>query len=96
MLLPQQTYFQRTFLITCALFWLCRYTALPAVFPLIAAVSAVLTALSRIVPVSIFPVTSLPEQLLALVFLFCAFLSFRFKSIVILSYFYCGCLAKSL
>lgn len=43
------------FLITCALFWLCRYTALPAVFPLIAAVSAVLTALSRIVAGVHFP-----------------------------------------
>ena len=29
------------FLITCALFWLCRYTALPAVFALIAALSRV-------------------------------------------------------
>ena len=43
------------FLITCALFWLCRYTALPAVFPLIAAVSAVLTALSRVVAGVHFP-----------------------------------------
>ena len=43
------------FLITCALFWLCRYTALPAVFPLIAAVSSVLTALSRVVAGVHFP-----------------------------------------
>ena len=54
MLLPQQTYFQRI-LITCALFWLYRYTALPAVFPLIAAVSSVLTALSRVVAGVHFP-----------------------------------------
>ena len=43
------------FLITCALFWLCRYTALPADFPLNGAVHSVLTAGSRVVAGGHFP-----------------------------------------
>ena len=53
MLLPQQTYFQRIFDYLRSLLALPIYR--PAVFPLIAAVSAVLTALSRVVAGVHFP-----------------------------------------